>query len=63
MQTALRTRNAPAQRLDLAGQALPHWPSRGTQAAGEWHLTETLAAATVQRQAERKSRRGYTHWK
>ena len=33
---------------------------RGGRVAGEWQLTETLAAAAVQRQAERKRRRGYT---
>jgi predicted DNA-binding WGR domain protein len=27
--------------------------------AGEWHMTEALAVASVQRQADRKRRRGY----
>jgi predicted DNA-binding WGR domain protein len=32
---------------------------RGGRVSGEWHLTEALAAAAVQRQADRKRRRGY----
>jgi predicted DNA-binding WGR domain protein len=34
--------------------------ARCGRVVGEWHLTEALAAAAVQRQAERKRRRGYT---
>jgi predicted DNA-binding WGR domain protein len=33
--------------------------ARGGRVAGEWHMTEALAVATLQRQAERKRRRGY----
>jgi predicted DNA-binding WGR domain protein len=33
--------------------------ARGGRLVGEWHLTEAQALAAVQRQAERKRRRGY----